>query len=1391
MGTPAVLKLRSSIRRKLVSYFILVGLFPLLLAFWASYVTSNTALRSAVGATLREVALLTADKLEQRLEDMERRVVLFGSSPELVEVANSTSMLWSPVEFQLRLRAAGLSVLSARLEDDEGNSLVAFGIGGGQDEGGKTSLHAPLRWDSERGQAVAFFEMTVGGGGQGSAHLRLTLEPSEIYRTLSESAVADERRVWLVDEQGTILSGDGPNPAGAYCGGGILNLLRSHGLGSAAVGGAGTASGKDRLAGFAPVAAGGWDGPAALAVVVERDLDRALESMGLFFRLFLALSLLLTLLLYRSGMFWANRILVPIETLRAAVERVAGGDLKQRVQIHTGDELESLAAGFNEMGERLLAYRNAMERRLEEGVEQLEARTHALAISEEERKLSSTELGLLYAVSQSVLRSIDLGTTLQGIVDSARIVLSASYAYVLLWEDPQEILRGVAASPDWPGERPVIRRHENSRVMAALENRQMMVVSGATDHEGPASERWLTERAAVFVPMFHLGRPIGVITVADKDRTREWSEADLARARNIAGQAGIAIANARLHRDLQVQVENLTALNQLGQTVVGSLDLERLLEQTLEILAEHFHYDHSAILLPTADGQRLHCVAARGFPSEYGVGVKASIDQGIAGWVMKNGEDLLVGDVGSDDRFFGGIVDARSALAMALRKGNRVVGVLDVESTESDAFGKNDRRTLALFAPFLATAIENARSHGRMVASERMFRALFDVGQALVSTLDPTSLMNRALEILAERQGYPHCSILLVDSHGQHLYFEAQRGGSERHVTSGRQAIVTGICGEVARTQRPLRVDDVTTEPRYFDRWPATRSEIAVPILHRERLLGVLDVQSDRLRAFGDEDQDLLTLFAAQMASAIANARLFRERELALEASQEADRLKTQFLANTSHELRTPLTSIIGFSEVLLDGIPGELNQRQGQCVEDVLSSGKHLLGLINQLLDLSRIESGKMEPRPESLPMADVLADVESTISGLMERKSLRFVVGDITEAPVVYADRTMLKQVLLNLAGNAAKFTPEGGRIEITAIPAGEAERERLSDARVTSKGAVVLSVRDTGIGISEEDQELIFQEFRQVDGSHTREHQGSGLGLTISQRFVELNHGTIWVESEVGQGSAFHVCLPSTADVRLSDEPGESQAGVLHPDAPLLLVEDDLNSLKLLRRMLERAGYEVLTASSGEKGLSLARSARPRVIALDVMLPDMDGWTIMRHLKSSPETEHIPVIITSVLGNRDLGIGLGASDYFTKPVDKERFLARLEELGEWRPSEVLVVVDDTALRSSIVGALDRPAWRLRVVGATEDATVALESVDVVVVDLAFSGWQDVVEESQRQDRPVLLLADGELLSEEHRQFASEAELLVTKGDGAMDQLARALQRLDQARNRAIGSC
>ncbi len=427
----------------------------------------------------------------------------------------------------------------------------------------------------------------------------------------------------------------------------------------------------------------------------------------------------------------------------------------------------------------------------------------------------------------------------------------------------------------------------------------------------------------------------------------------------------------------------------------------------------------------------------------------------------------------------------------------------------------------------------------------------------------------------------------------------------------------------------------------------------------------------------------------------------------------EATQLKSQFLANMSHELRTPLNSIIGFSELLMDGLVGKLNEKQAHYVKILHSSGVHLLRLVNDILDFSKLEAGMLEVFNEPTDLKEVIDEVLKTYDVISERKSVKIIVDIPKDFPIVVTDRRKIAQIIDNLLSNAIKFTEQGN---VT-----------LSVKRDNDMLKVVVS--DTGIGIPEKELADIFAPFQQIDGSTTRRYEGTGLGLALIDKLLKIQNGSITVDSKVGEGTTFTVLLPFNEYKPVQPQKVTSRQELEESlpapgNRPILVVEDNPLAANLMSTWLADAGYKVHISSSGEDALEKAVALRPAVITLDILLPQMDGWRILHRLKEMDETKDIPIIVVSIVEDKSFGLSLGAVDYMVKPVSRTDLVNKIKNLTFMggKAHRVLVIDDNPADVSLIEEILKLDNYEvLKAHSGVEGVKMARnEKPDLVILDL-----------------------------------------------------------------------
>jgi signal transduction histidine kinase len=663
--------------------------------------------------------------------------------------------------------------------------------------------------------------------------------------------------------------------------------------------------------------------------------------------------------------------------------------------------------------------------------------------------------------------------------------------------------------------------------------------------------RALGFRSSVAVPMLREGEAVGAIIVNRREPGR-FSDSEVELLQTFADQAVIAIENVRLFTELQ---EKNRALTQAHAQVTETLEQQMATSEILRVISRSQTdvqpvFDtivRSAVRLCDGlfsglyqfDGELLHHAAHHNFTPEALEEVRRVFPARptrtlFVGRAIVERAVVHIPDFDIDPEYehhaLSRAVGQRSGLWVPMLREGAPIGVIGVSRAEAGPFSDSEIELLKTFADQAVIAVENARLLSELQERTRQLSqsvnqltALGEVGRAVSSTLDLETVLSTIVSRAVQLSGLDGGVVFEYDERAEEFVQRAMTETGEALAEARRATRIRkgeGVLGHTAFTLEPVQVPDIAVPGAYEGRLRETliesgiRAILAVPMVRESRLIGCLGVTRNSPGEFPAETIELLRTFATQSALAIQNARLFQEIADKSGQLEAASRHKSEFLANMSHELRTPLNAVIGFSEVLIQRMFGDLTEKQDEYLKDIYASGQHLLSLINDILDLSKIEAGRMElaPAPFHLPTA-----LENAVTLVKERAARHGITLQLDLDPrlgEVVGDERKVKQVLLNLLSNAVKFTPEGGRITLKAV-----QRD----------GGVEIAVTDTGIGIAPEDQAAIFEEFRQVGSDETRKQEGTGLGLTLAKKFVELHGGRIWVESEPGRGSTFTFTLP----------------------------------------------------------------------------------------------------------------------------------------------------------------------------------------------------------------------------------------------------------------------
>jgi PAS domain S-box-containing protein len=980
----------------------------------------------------------------------------------------------------------------------------------------------------------------------------------------------------------------------------------------------------------------------------------------------------------------------------------------------------------------------------------------ARSLAEAEQR--AAELAIINSVGEAMTRQLDVKTIARIVGDKVRDIFAAEVVSIDLLDqqsgqiqNPYYNDRGllIETASLRPGESLTVHVIATGKTLLFGTWREMAQhgarVVPTPDGTIAPTESWLG------VPLVVGERVLGAVSI-ESYRPHAFDERSVRLLGTLSANAGVAIENARLFEETRRRAREMAALAEVGREISASLELPTVLERIAARAQELLHGRDVVLRLRDPDGN-LPAVVALGKYAAIYRDLNVRLGYGLTGHIAQTGIAEIVNDPLHDARVAavaGTEADnATEAMIVApLLSGAIVIGMMTVwrDKTTSGPFSQSDLDFIAGLTRHAAIAIENANLFAAVQRERQYFADLVRNSPVAIVTIDndyQVMSWNPAAEALF---GY-HAD----------------------------EALGRNIDDLISRTA------DIRQDAHAKSRQLAQAGETDHMVAQRNRKDGSLvDV----------EGRAVMVKVEGRKLGYILIYHDITELKEAQRAAEQANAAKSTFLATMSHELRTPLNAIIGFTRIVRRKAVGAMPARQIENLDKVLHSAEHLLGLINTVLDIAKIEAGRMDVQPASFSPA-ALVDACLTTAQPLVRPGVALDKEVAAGLPPIFSDQDKVKQILLNLLSNAAKFTHQGTiRLRV--------RREcRASGGR--AGGAVqewtVFEVADSGIGISAEALGRIFEEFRQADTSTTRRYGGTGLGLSISRHLARLLGGDLTASSALDAGSTFTLALPA----RYGERPGPVEPALQPPESqperPIVLaIDDDPDAIELLQEDLADAGYRVVGARDGDEGLRLAKALRPYAITLDIMMPSKDGWQVLHELKSDPITRGIPTILLTIVDKKALGYQLGAADYLVKPLDRAALLAALERVSRasaGAPRRLLVVDDDADLIDMVRQLLAESAYEIEAAG---DGVAALEAIarrrpDVVLLDLmmprldGFGLIERLRERPEHAAIPIVVLTARELSGTEGARLRASVSRIIQKqgleGHILLHELRRALER------------
>jgi len=739
--------------------------------------------------------------------------------------------------------------------------------------------------------------------------------------------------------------------------------------------------------------------------------------------------------------------------------------------------------------------------------------------------------------------------------------------------------------------------------------------------------------------------------------------------------------------------------------------------------------------------------------------------KGITRYILEQNGPVEFQDIRKEPLFADTMIleeGIRSILASPLFLNSSVVGILYLDDYKPRLFTQRHKNLIKLFSTMAAQAIEKNKLLHDLEESLTYLQGMLDDSGDMIITTDCEGRIVKFSKGGERILGYKENEV--VGRKCSELYVNKDERTGILDVLKEKGAIWNYETTLLRKDNTPVDISLTISELRDKKGNVIGTVGISKDITEEKHMKGELEKKNKELEELTNNLEEKVLERTTELEK--MNRELIRANEL-----------KGRFIANASHELRTPLHSVIGFSEILLQKTFGEINEKQQKYLNTIFNSSKHLLYLVNNILDIAKIEAGKAEISYQTFPVKSVIDEVLIVIKPLAERKRIA-PISEINYEEEFTADRVKFKQILYNLVSNAIKFTPDSGKVGINVekMVCNKKEFPWASESQTFLK----VSVWDTGAGIKPEDRERIFEEFEQIDSSKSTE--GSGLGLSLTKKLVEIHGGHIEVEGEYGRGAVFNVYLPfivreeypeiSKPATSLTDFPETAKEGPV-----ILVVEDDLPTVEILTIHLTQAGYRVNHAYDGEEAIVKAKEISPLAITLDIMLPRKDGWEVLQALKADPETRNIPVIIHSIVENKELAFALGATDYLVKPVDKAVLIEKLSELSlstkkSRYPVNILIIAKEDAALETLYNILKNEGFLMQTASDAESGLgLALATrPSSVIVDLGLpEGGFKVIKEFRDnpalKDIPIFAITTDSLSANERLEMVDQIERVLWK--------------------------